>query len=240
MTESVKKVGSNSKQVEIARLRATSLNDAESPVVRIQAARKLLQDYGPSVRNLPIIRKIINLFVSNADADVVERALKLRAKLAKILELKAIKLPPEVEEQPIHILSDVTDLDAIAGEPEVQKFSDEWDRPATLSNEEAFRLLEVQQPFQTFVNGDFVLKPGANTRAMIDAALNGRPFMVHVLKKLHSHMERSFNAGGVGLTGGPLYGELTRILRTQGALPPIDPREKTYGEKLMAELQARN
>jgi hypothetical protein len=239
MTESVKKVGSNSKQVEIARLRTTALNDAESPVVRIQAARKLLQDYGPSVRNLPIIRRIIKIFISDSDADVVERALKLRAKLAKILDLKDVKLPPEVEEQPVYIPSDVSDLDAIGLEPEVQQLFDEWDRPAPLSNEEAFRLLEVQHPFHQFVNGDFVLKPGANIRGMIDAALNGRPFMIHVLKKLHSHMERSFGAGGVGLAYGPLYAELTRILRNQGALPAIDPSEMTYGQKLMAELYAR-
>jgi hypothetical protein len=239
MTE-IKKVGSNAKQVEIARLRATALNDAESPVVRIQAARKLLQDYGPSVRNLPIIRKIIKMFISDSDADVVERALKLRAKLAKILELKAVKLPPEIEDQPIHVASDVVDLDAIAGEPEVQKLSDEWGRPAPLSTDEAFRLLEVQHPFQTFVNGDFVLKAGTNSRAMIEQALNGRPFMIHVLKKLHSHMERSFNSGGVALASGPLYTELTRILRSQGALPLIDPNEKTCGQRLMAELEGRN
>jgi hypothetical protein len=235
-----KRIGSNKKQVKIARLRGTALNDSESPVERIEAARKLLQDYGPSDRSLPIIREVIKLFVSDADADVAERAQKLRAKLAKRLEIKSVKLPPEIEELPIQIPTDVTDLDAIAGEPEVQKLSDEWDRPAPLSTEEAFRLLEVQRPFQTFVNGDFVLKPGVNTRAMIDAALNGRPFMIHVLKKLHSHMERSFNAGGVGLACGPLYVELGRILRNQGALPAIDPSQKTYGEKLMEELYARN
>jgi hypothetical protein len=180
------------------------------------------------------------MFISDSDADVAERALKLRAKLAKILELKAVKLPPEIEDQPIHVESDVTDLGVIAGEPEVQHLSDEWDRPAPLSTGEAFRLLEVQRPFELFVKGDFVLKPGANSREMIEQALNGRPFMIHVLKKLHSHLERSFNAGGVGLAHGPLYTELTRILRSQGALPAIDTNEMTYGEKLMAELDSRD
>jgi hypothetical protein len=239
MTETeIKKIGSNPKQVEIARLRTTALNDAESPVVRIQAARKLLQNYGPSVRNLPIIRKIITLFIDDADADVVERTLKLRAKLAKILELKAVKLPPEIEEEPIQIPPDVINLDAIAGEPEVLETSDEWDRHPPLSQEEQFRLIEIQRPYQAFSNGEFILKPGSNTRALIADALDGRPLMVHVLLKLHSHMKECFSAGGIALASGPLFSELTRILRAQGALPP--PSEKTYGQLMLEELIARS
>ena len=217
-------IGSNAKQVEIARLRAVSLNDQESPVARIQAARKLLQDYGPSQRSLPIIRKVIKLFISSSDADVAERALKLRARLAKILDLKAVKLPAEVEEQPIDIAPDVTSLDAIAGEPEVQKLSDEWDRPAPLSHDEGLRLVEAQRPYSIYAAGEFVLRPGADTKAMIEEALDGRPLTVQTLLKLYKHMKESFGAGGLALANGPLYTELFRILNERGALQPPPPK----------------
>jgi len=106
--------GSNATQVQIARLRTISLNDQESPVARIQAARKLLQDHGPSQRSLPIIRRVIKLFVSHSDPDIAERAMKLRARLAKILELKSVTLPKDLEDEPIEISEDSTDIEALA------------------------------------------------------------------------------------------------------------------------------
>jgi hypothetical protein len=115
---------------------------------------------------------------------------------------------------------------------------DEWDKVPPLSNEEAFRLVDIERAYSTYVSGQFILKPGADTKAMIEAAIDGRPFTVATLMKLHSHLEGSFTSGGIALASGPLFSELTRILRAQGALPP--PSEKTYGELILEELIARS
>jgi hypothetical protein len=233
-----KRTGSNPKQAEIARLRTTALNEVESPVERIKAARTLLQNYGPSVRSLPIIRTIIRMYVADSNADVSERALKLRAKLAKILDLKAVELPVEVEEQPIDVSPDATNLQSILAEPELTR--DEWDREPPLPMQEQLRLADVQRPFQKFVSGQFILRPGADSRALILSALDGRDFSVPVLLKLYGLIHNNFTAGGVGLTSGPLYSELKRILISQGALPTVDPAAKTYGDDLMSEIEARS
>jgi hypothetical protein len=102
---------------------------------------------------------------------------------------------------------------------------DIWDSAPPLPLAEALRLSFLR---------------GADPRALILAALDGRDFSLPVLLKLHSHMQRSFDAGGTALASGPLFSELERILTAQNVLPAIDPLAKTYGEELMEELEARN
>jgi hypothetical protein len=91
-------MGSNKKQEEIALLRSVALNDALGPLPRVKAAQDLLLKFGPSSRNVPVIRKVISLFVSDADNNVQERAEKLRAKLAKRLALKSVVVPENTQE----------------------------------------------------------------------------------------------------------------------------------------------
>ena len=91
-------LGSNKKQEEIALLRSVALNEALGPLPRIKAALDLLLKFGPSSRNVPVIRKVISLFVSDADNNVQERAEKLRAKLAKRLALKSVVVPENTQE----------------------------------------------------------------------------------------------------------------------------------------------
>jgi hypothetical protein len=177
------------------------------------------------------------MYVADSDADVSERALKLRAKLAKILDLKAVELPVEVYEQPIDLSPDSTNLQSILAEPEFKR--DEWDSEPPLPIQEQLRLVDVQRAFQSFVNGRFILRSGADSRALILSALDGRPLTVPVLLKLHRHMEQSFSSNGIALASGPLFSELGRVLRSQGALPAVDPNERTYGEKLLEELLLR-
>jgi hypothetical protein len=90
--------GSNRKQEEIGLLRNVALNEALGPLPRIKAALDLLLKFGPSSRNVPVIRKVISLFVSDADNNVQERAEKLRAKLAKRLALKSVVVPENTQE----------------------------------------------------------------------------------------------------------------------------------------------
>lgn len=87
------------KSIEIQRLRAVILNDAESPVERLVAARRLLSKYGPSERNVPLIRRVINLFERDTNADVAERCLKLKGQLLKRLDLQAVACLP-IEDSP--------------------------------------------------------------------------------------------------------------------------------------------
>jgi len=91
-------MGSNKKQEEIALLRSVALNDALGPLPRVKAAQDLLLKFGPSSRNVPVIRKVISLFVLDADNNVQERAEKLRAKLAKRLALKSVVVPENTQE----------------------------------------------------------------------------------------------------------------------------------------------
>lgn len=92
------------KSVEIQRLRGIALNEAEAPVERLSAGRRLLSRYGPSERNIPVIRKVIRLFERDADAAVSERALKLKAQLVKRLDLQEVAGVPidgDADDQPI-------------------------------------------------------------------------------------------------------------------------------------------
>lgn len=99
------------KSVEIQRLRGIALNEAEAPVERLVAARRLLSKYGPSERNIPVVRKVVKLFENDANADVAERCLKLKAQLLKRLELQEVARVPLEE--------DDADREPIAnGEPE--------------------------------------------------------------------------------------------------------------------------
>src|SRR5260370_10446051 len=93
------------KSIEIQRLRGIILNDSESPIERLSAGRRLLSRYGPSERNIPVIRKVIRLFERDADAAVSERALKLKAQLVKRLDLQEVASLPldgdDADGQPI-------------------------------------------------------------------------------------------------------------------------------------------
>ena len=117
---------------------------------------------------------------------------------------------------------------------------DEWDEVPPLSQVEQSRLIDLQRQFQVFVAGQSVLRPGADSRALILSALDGRKFIMDTVRKVYTHMQCSFDAGGMALTSGPLFSELERILTAQNALPAIDPFAKTYGEELIADLAARN
>lgn len=90
------------KSVEIQRLRGTILSDAESPIQRLAAARRLLSRYGPSERNVPVIRRVIKLFESDGNGEISERCLKLKAQLLKRLDLKEIASVPldDADDQP--------------------------------------------------------------------------------------------------------------------------------------------
>jgi len=85
------------KSIKIQRLRGTALNQAESPEERLKAASKLLIDYGPSEDNVPVVNVVVRLYGQSADAALAERALKLKLKLSKALELrqeaKAVDIP---------------------------------------------------------------------------------------------------------------------------------------------------
>lgn len=231
--------GSNAKQVEIARLRIISLNDQESPIARIQAARKLLQDHGPSQRSLPIIRRVIKLFVSDSDPDIAERAMKLRARLAKILELKSVKLPKELEDQAVEISADSLHCDAIATEPEVRQSSDVWHRPAPPDSDEVLRIAYIVRDFTALDRGYEIWRDGLDVNTVLDLVLDGREQNTRNLLALHRFMELPFTSGIRCLVGSVLYGTVSEILRDRGALPPKDPNDKSFGEKLFEELQAR-
>jgi hypothetical protein len=98
--------GSNAKQKEIARLRSVALDEGESPTERLVAAAKLLSRFGPTRRNSQVIRDVIKLFIEYGDYSVVERAKKLKIKLAKAKGLKEEKTelpdrePTATEESP--------------------------------------------------------------------------------------------------------------------------------------------
>lgn len=94
----------NAKSIEIQRLRGIILNDSESPVERLSAGRRLLSRYGPSERNIPVIRKVVRLFERDPNAAVSERALKLKAQLVKRLDLQEVADVPidgDADNQPI-------------------------------------------------------------------------------------------------------------------------------------------
>jgi len=232
--------GSNAKQVEIARLRAISLNDQESPVARIQAARKLLQDHGPSQRSLPIIRKVIKLFVSDSDPDIAERAMKLRARLAKILELKSMKLPKEIEDEPVEISADSLNCDAIATEPEVRQSFDVWHRPAPPDTKEVLRIAYIVRDYTTLDRGIEVWRNGLDINTVLDLVLDGRERNTKNLLSLYRFMELPYSSGIRCLAGSVLHRTVSQILRDRSALPPNDPNDKSYSERLFEELQARS
>jgi hypothetical protein len=117
---------------------------------------------------------------------------------------------------------------------------DPWLGSPPLPMEEWSRLLECEKPCQIYVGGQFTIRPGSDLKGMFEQALDARQPTVENLKRLHFHLENSFLSGGPALASGPLYLEVSRILREQGALPPIDPTGQTYGQKLLQELQSRD
>jgi hypothetical protein len=91
----------NDKTVKIQRLRTAALNDKESPEERLISATKLIVDFGPTDRNVPIINKVIRLYENHADFEIAERARKLKVKLIKAKGLKKVvnvELPASDEE----------------------------------------------------------------------------------------------------------------------------------------------
>src|ERR1700730_16663783 len=73
--------------------------------------------------------------------------------------------------------------------------ADVWDAPPPLPFEEGIRLIEIQQPHSVYKFGESVLRPGADSRAMIQDALNGRAFNIPTLLRLYKHMRESFSSG---------------------------------------------
>jgi hypothetical protein len=219
--------GSNSKQRRLARLRTTALDEQESPLERIEAARKILQKHGTSERNIPIVRTVIKLYINSLDGNLSYRAIKLKARLAKLLELKAIKLSESVETTEINIAADATDPQAIALEPGMIEPADPWDAPPPLDRAEQLRLVELQRSSLT-------------GRALLDEALNGRAISDDNLKKLFLHMTKSCAAGGCFLAeGGRLYEEIKAVLTLRGEIPASSDPVNNFGRDLLAELNAR-
>src|SRR5712664_566873 len=89
------------KSIKIQRLRGTALNEAESPEERLKAASKLLIDFGPSEDNVPVIIMVVRLYGQSADIDLAERALKLKLKLSKALELRQEAKAVDIPDAPI-------------------------------------------------------------------------------------------------------------------------------------------
>jgi hypothetical protein len=82
------------RSIEIQRLRSIALNETEAPIERLVAARRLLSKYGPTERNVPVVRKVVKVFDHDADAEVAERCLKLKAQLLKRLDLQEVASVP--------------------------------------------------------------------------------------------------------------------------------------------------
>ena len=78
------------KSKRIQQLRADALDENRTPKDRIKSAARLLSEFGPSERNLPIIHSVIKTFIGDVSYDIQERAQKLKAKLLKSRELKEI------------------------------------------------------------------------------------------------------------------------------------------------------
>jgi hypothetical protein len=128
-----------------------------------------------------------------------------------------------------HKVADIPDSESFAsrifGDIPDRTDDDVWDSAPPLPLAEALRLSSLR---------------GADPRAMIFDALDGREFSVATLRKLHAHLKDCFSAGGVSLSTGPLYPEVTRILQSQGAIAADDMAETTFGVSLLEELNARN
>ena len=116
---------------------------------------------------------------------------------------------------------------------------DIWDSAPPLPIDEQFRLVDIERGCSNFVRGESVLRPGTDTRRLIETAIDGREFSVPTLLKLYGHMQKSFCAGGVALCGGALFSELRRVLTESGALPAKDPNENTYAQNFFEEIRAR-
>lgn len=86
------------KSKRIQQLRNDALDENRTPKDRIKSAERLLSEFGPSDRNLPVIHSVIKTFIKDVNYDTQERAQKLKAKLLKSRELKEIadaELPSE-------------------------------------------------------------------------------------------------------------------------------------------------
>ena len=173
--------GSNRKQIKISRLRRICLDEAESPIERVRAG-KLLLGMGASYRTIPILRRLIKLYLKSGDADLAHRTLTLKARLATILKMQGAELPPEIENSEIIIDPDSTDIFKIAMEADPSS-SDPWDKAPPLDREEQIRIVACE---------------GSNLRgtALLMAALNGREPTLTNLAKLYNHLTASFDAGG--------------------------------------------
>ena len=214
---------------------------------KIHTSRKLIVDFEKQPDEAShlacrALRRVLKLVTNDPSASKEEQT-EAKRLLYRIRSFDPRRAAKQGE------VKDDTDLIAACSRPEDTDKEDEagttshsddvWDAPPPLPVEETLRIAYVQQPFSALVCGEFVLKPGSDCKQMIEAALDGRLFTEANLLKLHSHMERSFSAGGAALASGPLFSEITRILRSQGALPPIDLMKKSYGDRLMEELNLR-
>ena len=167
-----------------------------------------------------------------ATPDQVRLSAELRDRVSKFdpRRLRAERAAGKAEDP--GLLSSVSSGEAAADAPS----GDEWDGAGPLSQEESFRLVDIDRHFSILDRGRWILRPGANVQDLLTQALDGRPFNTGQLKKLYDALKRNREAGGSCFNAGcVLFDELERVLIEQRVLKP-DPAKQTYGQNLLQEL----
>jgi len=225
----------NHKTKAIQRLRTIALDQNEAPLERLRAAQRLLIDFGPTDRNVPVINVVVRAFSKDSDYSIAERAAKLKVKLAKARGLKAelseVELPsdePTVPGPNVPIPETVS-----TRSPSSPTLSLTWHNLYDIFSETvgnyAWRLFNEEKADLT----------AEQRYAILEKALGDLPVSAQNVGTLISELHKP---NGLGWTLAASYGALVRITKDwldQNGAPVEPPPLESEAQRLLDALNRR-